>query len=152
MFHLIPGLTQRSFSDQENAISKIPIGIVPGGSGNGLARSLSHLNHETFDCQTSALNIVSGNYQPMDLLRVKIDGKKEVYSFLSIGWAFTSDCDIESECLRFLVSIYISPSKTDLAYQLFSVAAKRCVLLNDNYNILLHRGHRALSAPSFGRY
>ena len=40
----------------------------------------------------------------MDLTRLTTDKGQEFYSFLSISYGFTSDCDIESESLRYLVS------------------------------------------------
>lgn len=51
----------------------------------------------------SALNIVSGNRCPMDLVRVETL-TQVVYSFLSVGWGFIADIDIESERLRMLGS------------------------------------------------
>ncbi len=50
----------------------------------------------------SVLNLVSGRTQPMDLTRVRTQSGRTYYSFLSIGWGFLADCDIESERLRFL--------------------------------------------------
>ena len=40
------GLFQRE--DYQSAV-KIPLGIIPAGSGNGLARSLAHINKEKYD-------------------------------------------------------------------------------------------------------
>ena len=37
-------------SDIEEILKNLPIGIVPGGSGNGLAKSLAHYNEEDFSC------------------------------------------------------------------------------------------------------
>lgn len=51
----------------------------------------------------SALNIVGGNRCPMDLVRVETH-TQVVYSFLSVGWGFIADIDIESESLRMLGS------------------------------------------------
>lgn len=51
----------------------------------------------------SALNIVGGNRCPMDLVRVETL-TQVVYSFLSIGWGFIADIDIESERIRMLGS------------------------------------------------
>ncbi len=38
----------------------------------------------------------------MDLVRVETGSGRVMYSFLSIGTGFLSDCDIESERLRWL--------------------------------------------------
>jgi len=100
LFEVLQGLFQRS--DIEEILKNLPIGIVPGGSGNGLAKSLAHYNEEDFSCFNSSLNIVSGKSSLMDLIKVKLDNGKVLHSFLSIGYGFTSDCDIESEYLRFL--------------------------------------------------
>jgi len=101
LFEVVQGLFKRSDID-EILKAKLPIGIVPGGSGNGLAKSLAHYNKEDFTCFHSCLNVVSGKSTLMDLIRVKIDDGRILHSFLSIGYGFTSDCDIESEYLRFI--------------------------------------------------
>lgn len=49
----------------------------------------------------STLNVVGGNSRPMDLVRVETLSQV-VYSFLSVGWGFIADIDIESERLRIL--------------------------------------------------
>jgi diacylglycerol kinase family enzyme len=48
----------------------------------------------------SVLNLISGRTRPMDLTRVRTQSGRTFYSFLSIGWGFLADCDIESERLR----------------------------------------------------
>ena len=40
------GLFQR---DDNQDVINIPLGIIPAGSGNGLARSLAHINKEKYD-------------------------------------------------------------------------------------------------------
>ena len=81
-----------------------PIGIIPGGSGNGFAKSLSYFSQEDFSPLQSCYNVIEGQPKAMDLTRLTTDKGQEFYSFLSISYGFTSDCDIESESLRYLVS------------------------------------------------
>ena len=81
-----------------------PIGIIPGGSGNGFAKSLSYFSQEDFSPLQSCYNVIEGQPKAMDLTKLTTDKGQEFYSFLSISYGFTSDCDIESESLRFLVS------------------------------------------------
>ena len=100
LFEVLQGL----FKSSNLKIESVPIGIIPTGSGNGLARSLAYFNNEEFSLLGSTLNIVKGKKKPMDVMKVTTAKGDIFYSFLSIGYAFTSDCDIESECLRFLVS------------------------------------------------
>ena len=78
--------------------------MVPGGSGNGLARSIAYHCSEPYDPSPtlpSALAAVRHHCAPMDLVRVETTSQI-MFSFLSVGWGFLSDIDIESERLRML--------------------------------------------------
>lgn len=103
LFEALQGLFQRP----DWPLKTLPIGIIPGGTGNGLAKSLAYYNKENFTPLQSCLNVIKGRTQgpkAMDVVKVTTGLGHTYYSFLSIGWGFTSDCDIDSECLRFLVS------------------------------------------------
>ncbi|OTF70303.1 sphingosine kinase 1-like protein [Euroglyphus maynei] len=85
----------------------VPISIIPGGSGNGLACSLNSIFSD--DGQTmfnklieSTLHTIKGQPTPMDLVRITTTTNQIYYSFLSFGWGLMADIDIESERLRFL--------------------------------------------------
>ena len=94
------------FDFQESVIFETPpLGIVPGGSGNGMAKTISYFNNETFSALNSCYNVIKGQPKDMDLTRLTTDKGKVYYSFLSVAYGFTSDVDIESECIRFLVSV-----------------------------------------------
>lgn len=97
----IAGLMSRP--DWERAI-KTPIGIIPGGTGNGLSKTLLELSGEAYDPLNAAFLIAKGKQQTCDLAAVKQDGR-EYYSFLSLAWGLVSDADIESEKLKFLGSL-----------------------------------------------
>ncbi|KAJ8955775.1 hypothetical protein NQ317_018948 [Molorchus minor] len=90
--------------DWKEAIKSVPIGVIPGGSGNGLARSIAHHCSEPYlpsPTLPSALAAVRNNFAPMDLVRVETT-PQIMFSFLSVGWGLLSDIDIESERLRML--------------------------------------------------
>ncbi|XP_014279332.1 sphingosine kinase 1 [Halyomorpha halys] len=100
LFEVINGLMERP--DWSTICSQIKLGIIPCGSGNGLAKSIAHANNEPYDQNpvlVSALNIVHGNCTQLDLVRVETKNQV-LFSFLSIGWGLISDVDIESERLR----------------------------------------------------
>ena len=104
---LLHEVVQGLFQDQQHLKNQaVPLGIVPGGSGNGLARSLVHFAKESYEdggMAASIEKVISGSIKPMDLTRVTSFTGQTYYSFLSIGWGFFADCDIGSECLRFMV-------------------------------------------------
>nr|XP_023018874.1 sphingosine kinase 2-like [Leptinotarsa decemlineata]XP_023018876.1 sphingosine kinase 2-like [Leptinotarsa decemlineata] len=100
LFEVINGIFERW--DWSEIIKSIPVGVVPGGSGNGLARSIAHYYSEPYlptPYLPSALAAVRNDYAPMDLVRVETN-VQIMFSFLSVGWGLLSDIDIESERLR----------------------------------------------------
>lgn len=102
VFEVINGIFERW--DWSEIIKLIPIGVIPGGSGNGLARSIAyHCSEPWLPSPTlpSALAAVRNNLATMDLVRVETK-TQIMFSFLSVGWGFLSDIDIESERLRLL--------------------------------------------------
>lgn len=99
LFEVYNGLMERP--DWEQAV-KIPIGIIPGGSGNGLARSISHTANEPYVSDpivAATLGVAKGRVSPLDLMLVETP-KGALYSFLTVGWGIMADIDIESERLR----------------------------------------------------
>ncbi|KAH8288026.1 hypothetical protein KR018_000998 [Drosophila ironensis] len=103
LFHeIVNGLLQRQ--DWAHVLPHLALGIIPCGSGNGLARSIAHGYNEPYFSKPvlgAALTVISGRSSPMDVVRVQLQNRS-VYSFLSIGWGFISDVDIESERIRLL--------------------------------------------------
>ena len=93
-----------SRSDWETAI-KLPLGIIPGGTGNGFCKTLLELSKEAYHPLNAAFLIAKGRQQTFDLATVKQNGKEYYYSFLSLAWGLISDADIESEKLKFLGSL-----------------------------------------------
>ena len=97
----IAGLMSRE--DCARAI-KTPIGIIPGGTGNGLCKSLLEISEEAYDPINAAFLIAKGKQKSCDLAFVEQNGDK-TYSFLSLAWGLISDVDIGSEKLSFLGSL-----------------------------------------------
>ncbi len=94
----IAGLMSRP--DREIAI-KLPLGIIPGGTGNGLCKTLLEQSQESYDPFNAAFLIIKGKQQSFDLATVK-QNNTEYCSFLSLSWGLISDVDIKSEKLNFL--------------------------------------------------
>ncbi|XP_044214090.1 sphingosine kinase 2 [Thunnus albacares] len=115
LHEVINGLMERP--DWEQAI-KVPVGILPCGSGNALAGSINH--HAGYDMclrEPLLLNccflLCRGGVRPMDVVSVttspppsntRTAAPRRLFSFLSVAWGFVSDVDIESERYRGLGS------------------------------------------------
>ncbi|KAL0985189.1 hypothetical protein UPYG_G00153900 [Umbra pygmaea] len=116
LHEVINGLMERP--DWDSAI-KVPVGILPCGSGNALAGSINH--HAGYDmCLREPLllnccfQLCRGGVKPMDLVSVTTSPgpsqngypglPRRLFSFLSVAWGFVSDVDIESERYRGLGS------------------------------------------------
>lgn len=102
VFEVINGIFERW--DWSEVAPKLPIGVIPGGSGNGLARSIAHISSEPFfpnPTLPATMAAVRHRSVPMDLVRVETTSEI-MFSVLSVGWGLISDIDIESERLRLL--------------------------------------------------
>ncbi|MBE9046903.1 sphingosine kinase [Pleurocapsales cyanobacterium LEGE 10410] len=89
--------------DWQTAI-KIPLGVIPGGTGNGLCKTLLESSKEAYDPLNAAFLIAKGKQQSLDIAAIRQNDAK-YYSFLSLAWGLISDIDIKSEKLKFLGSL-----------------------------------------------
>ena len=96
---LFNGLTRRS--DRAEAL-KVPVGHVPAGSGNALAKSILHSCGEAFGPLDAAFVIAKGQTQDLDLMTVSQPGQPDRTSFLGLSAGVIADLDIGSESLRFM--------------------------------------------------
>jgi sphingosine kinase len=101
IYEVINGLMARK--DWEKAIS-LPIGIIPGGTGNGLCKTVLELSGEPYDPLSAAFLIAKGQYRALDVIESQ-QKPKSLYGVLSVAWGFVSDVDIGSDVLRFLGSL-----------------------------------------------
>ncbi|XBI29431.1 hypothetical protein VPH35_053417 [Triticum aestivum] len=102
LVELVNGILQRS--DWEEAI-KMPIGVVPAGTGNGMAKSLMHAASETCSVSDAVFAIIRGHShkQALDVCTI-VQGGKTIFSVLSTTWGLVADVDIESEKYRWMGS------------------------------------------------
>ncbi|XP_048646546.1 sphingosine kinase 2 isoform X4 [Marmota marmota marmota] len=106
LFEVLNGLLDRP--DWEEAV-KMPVGILPCGSGNALAGAVNQ--HGGFEpalgldlLLNCSLLLCRGGGHPLDLLSVTLASGSRCFSFLSVAWGFVSDVDIQSERFRALGS------------------------------------------------
>ena len=90
IFEVVQGIMKRS--DWEEA-RLMPIGVVAGGTGNGLSRSLIYEAGLKFDkadngIKANSLGIISGGIRPMDVMCVQSPSGRITYSFLTVGTGY----------------------------------------------------------------
>ena len=79
----------------------ITLGFIPGGTGNGLVKSLLDHTGEEYGILEAAFKITKGVRHTMDLTELTMEYEKEkIYSFLSTAWSIIADIDINSEACR----------------------------------------------------
>jgi YegS/Rv2252/BmrU family lipid kinase len=82
--------------------SEVPLGIIPGGTGNSLAQHLG-----CTDPVAAASRIVAGNTVPLDVAKVTSDTGID-YSINIVGWGAAVDINRTAERLRWLGGIRYS--------------------------------------------
>jgi sphingosine kinase len=101
LFEIVNGLSARSKEDGECVLRSVCVVPIPGGSGNGLAKSLLFEGGEEFSVTNSVFMAVKGTSVSMDLSLVKTTSHT-YRSFLLLGWGLISDIDLLSESMRCL--------------------------------------------------
>uniref|UniRef100_A4QNG2 sphingosine kinase n=1 Tax=Xenopus tropicalis TaxID=8364 RepID=A4QNG2_XENTR len=110
LFEVVNGLMERP--DWACAIKK-PLAVLPGGSGNALAASVSYYSGHKQASGTKLLNnctfiLCKGQPVHLDLVSLTTSSGRRIFSFLSFAWGLISDVDIESERYRFMGSARFS--------------------------------------------
>ncbi|KAF1411167.1 Sphingosine kinase 1, partial [Spheniscus humboldti] len=102
LYEVVNGLMDRP--DWAAAL-RMPLGILPCGSGNALAAAINF--HAGLApalglslLQNCAVLLCRGTPSPLDLVSVTTASGARVFSFLSVAWGLVADVDIESERLR----------------------------------------------------
>ena len=76
--------------------SKIPIGLITGGTGNSFMHDL-----EMLDPIDAVKAVVGGKKQSIDIIDLSVGGK-QIYIFNIIGWGLVTDAGIKAEYIRWL--------------------------------------------------
>jgi len=93
------GLSQRK--DWNEIRKRLPLGIVPGGSGNAIHCSILYQQREHFkdELLAAGLNLARGRSVPADYLQCQTE-KEHLSSMLGVAWGLIPDVDIGSEVIR----------------------------------------------------
>ena len=126
---------------QHELAAAMPLGIVPAGSGNAVAKSLAARAGEACTPVNATLAALCCTApMPLDAALVRQRGAPPIHALLSLSWALVADVDIESEALRAL-----GPAR-------FTVQALlRCALLRRYAGRLLFLPSTSGAAAAAGR-
>ncbi|XP_020599286.1 sphingosine kinase 2-like [Phalaenopsis equestris] len=100
LLEVVNGLLQRE--DWVTAI-KLPLGIIPAGTGNGLAKSILGAAGEHYSIENATFVVIRGHKRALDVTTV-LQGKTKFFSTLMLSWGLIADIDIESEKYRWMGS------------------------------------------------
>jgi sphingosine kinase len=104
--------------DWRQVINETAFGILPGGSGNGLAASL-----DTLDPTLASFYVVKGNENKLDIFSVIIDDRYRKFGFLSFNFCLVGDVEYEQESYRWIkgyLRYYIAIIKTIAKFKSYS--------------------------------
>lgn len=99
LLEVIEGLIQNKHV--QNAVTKVPIGMVPGGSGNGMHASLFDFVKLPYSVENAARIIAGLETQPLDLIEMTQNNKTRTGT-LAATTGFVADSDIKTESMRCL--------------------------------------------------
>ncbi|RVX08568.1 Sphingosine kinase 1 [Vitis vinifera] len=100
LVEVVNGLLERD--DWDSAI-KMPIGVIPAGTGNGMAKSLLDSVGDPCSPINAVLAIIRGHKCSLDVATI-LQGETKFFSVLMLAWGLVADIDIESEKYRWMGS------------------------------------------------
>ncbi|XP_010268830.2 PREDICTED: sphingosine kinase 1-like isoform X2 [Nelumbo nucifera] len=114
LVEVVNGLLQR---DDWDAAIKMPIGIIPAGTGNGMIKSLLDFVDDPCSVSNATLSVIRGHKCSLDVITI-LQGETKFFSVLMLAWGLIADIDIESEKYRWMGSarldFYFSDGYLDL--------------------------------------
>ena len=113
----------RKRPDSEAVLKRLKLGVVGGGTSNGLAKSILHESKELYSSLESTFMICKGQTCSLDLSEYKTKDNSYT-SFLTFSYAMIADIDVDSEVLRCLGTLRLDLWGAYLGLRLRSYAAR----------------------------
>lgn len=106
---------------------ELPIGLIPGGTGNSFMHDMNCLNPTD-----AAKQIIKLKTQKIDLIKIETDNKI-IYSFNVAGWGMPPDINILAEKMR-----WFGGQRYNIAslIEIMKFTKRQCNLIINNENIL----------------
>lgn len=84
IFEITNGIAMRA--DAAEVFAAVPLLPIPGGTGNGLAKSLLYQCDEDYGASNAVFTALKGTPQPLDLSTVSQASGRQYVSFMSLAW------------------------------------------------------------------
>ena len=97
---VVNGISHRA--DGKDIFKRIALIPIPGGTGNGLVKSILFESDVEYSILNAIFTAIKGSLAPLDMSLVTTKSLQTHYSFLILGWGLISDIDILSETMRYL--------------------------------------------------
>jgi sphingosine kinase len=83
---------------KDDSLSHTTLGIIPGGSSNGYAKSICDESKEEYSPEMCAYIIAKGQSKNVDIMEIEMkSSEKKIYASLNITYGLISDIDLNSE-------------------------------------------------------
>lgn len=96
LFQCVNGMLQRAPEH------RVPLGLIPGGSGNSVLTDLRIKGHDQAGEEQAMENILAGKFAWIDANRVTLDDETQLFSVNELTWGLTGDVGADSEKARCL--------------------------------------------------
>ncbi|KAJ6292469.1 hypothetical protein OIU78_024611 [Salix suchowensis] len=100
LVEVVNGLLER---EDWNVAIKMPLGMVPAGTGNGMVKSTLDSAGEPCTTSNAVVAIIRGHKCSLDVATI-LQGDTKFFSVLMLAWGLVADIDIESEKYRWMGS------------------------------------------------
>jgi sphingosine kinase len=85
-------------ADREEFLNQVPIGVIPGGTSNGFAKSICETSEEVCSPENCAYIVAKGQVKEVDIMELEtLSEERKIYCFLGLAWGIIADIDLESE-------------------------------------------------------
>ncbi|KAI8983771.1 ATP-NAD kinase-like domain-containing protein [Pilobolus umbonatus] len=124
--------------DANEVLKKIPIGVIPGGTGNAISLSMCG-ETRGMDAIYTALQVVKGKPLAIDLCSIQYDDHR-YFSFLSQNYGVTAYADLGTEHLRWMGDIRctLGVIQEIMSRHTYRIKASICVEEADKKKIIDH--------------
>jgi len=115
-------VSQDAIQHLQRIFYSVNIAPIPGGTGNGLVKTILHECGEAYSAMNATFVAIKGQPRPVDLSCVRLSNGARMMSFLSLSTGLVSDIDILSESMRWMgeMRLYVAAVYYMLRKRLYS--------------------------------